>query len=149
MKSSPDALNEGLETITETTIDFAKACVAAGASGIFFGIGGGGRVWRELSKGQLERYALGYDRRVLEAVDCPIKLMHICSTAEGNPQDKGLMEGGWFRKEPVDCINWDAHEYTWLDEAKRIYGSRFAICGGLQRSSPLRPGSPGGGGGGG
>ena len=142
MKSSPDALKEGLETITETTIDFARACVDAGASGIFFGIGGGGRVWRELSKGQLERYALGYDKRVLEAVDCPIKLMHICSTPQGNPQDKGLMDGGWFSKYPVDCINWDAHEYTWLDEAKRVYGGKFAICGGLNRSTTLRTGSP-------
>ncbi len=142
MKESPDALKEGMETITETTVEFAKACVDAGASGIFFGIGGGGRVWRELTMEQLEEYALGYDRRVLEAVDCPIKLMHICNTPRGNPQDKGLMEGGWFREYPVDCINWDAHEYTWLDRAKKIYGDRFAVCGGLDRVTTLRTGTP-------
>jgi len=142
MAEDPDALKQGLETITETTIDFARACVDAGATGIFFGIGGGGRVWRELTMEQLEEHALGYDRRVLEAVDCPIKLMHICSTPQGNPQDKDLMGSGWFKKYPVDCINWDAHEYTWIDEAKRIYGDRFAICGGLNRITTLRTGTP-------
>jgi uroporphyrinogen decarboxylase len=142
MTENPNALKQGLETITETTIDFARACVDAGATGIFFGIGGGGRVWRELTTEQLEEYDLGYDRRVLEAVDCPIKLMHICSTPQGNPQDKGLMESGWFKKYPVDCINWDAHEYTWIDEAKRIYGDEFAICGGLNKVTTLRTGTP-------
>ena len=142
MKSSPGALKEGMETITETTIEFAKACVDAGATGIFYGIGGGGRVWRELSKEQLEKYALGYDKRVLDALDCPIKLMHICNTPMGNAQDKNLMEDGWFKKYPVDCINWDAHEYTWLDKAKKIYKDKFAICGGLNRVTTLRTGSP-------
>jgi uroporphyrinogen decarboxylase len=142
MKKNPDALKKGLETITETTMEFAKACIDAGASGIFFGIGGGGRVWRDLSIEQLELYALRYDKQVLESIDCPIKLMHICSTPQGNPQDKDLMESGWFKKYPVDCINWDAHEYTWLDRAKEIYGKRFAICGGLNRVTTLRTGSP-------
>jgi len=39
MNEQPSALKEGLETITQTTIDFAKECVAEGATGIFFGIG--------------------------------------------------------------------------------------------------------------
>ena len=142
MRDNPDALRQGMETITETTIEFAKACIDAGATGIFFGIGGGGRVWREFTMEQLEEYALGYDRRVLEALDCPIKLMHICNTPQGSPQDQGLMEGGWFKEYPVGCINWDAHEYTWLDRAKEIYGDRFAICGGLNRVTTLRTGTP-------
>ncbi len=142
MESNPDALRQGMETITETTIDFAKACVDAGATGIFFGIGGGGRIWRDFTVEQLEEYALDYDQRVLKAVDCPIKMMHICSTPQGNAEDKGLMEAGWFRKYPVDCINWDAHEYTWLDRAKEIYGDRFAVCGGLNRVTTLRTGTP-------
>jgi len=142
MEKNPDALRRGLEIITETTIEFASACIEAGAAGIFYGIGGGGRIWREFTKEQLEEYALGYDRMVLESTDCPIKLMHICSTPQGNPQDKDLMEGGWFKEYPVDCINWDAHEYTWLDKAKEIYRDSFAICGGLNRNTTLRTGSP-------
>jgi uroporphyrinogen decarboxylase len=142
IKNNPDALKQGLETITQTTIDFAKACVNAGANGIFYGIGGGGRIWRDFTEEKLEEYALRYDKRVLDAVDCPIKFMHICSTPQGNPQDKNLMESGWFKKYPVDCINWDAHDFTWLNQAKKTYGDNFAICGGLNRVTTLKTGTP-------
>ena len=134
MKKDSDSFKQGLEVITETTIDFAKACIDTGIQGIFYGIGGGGRIWRDLTVPQLEEYALGYDKKVLEALDCEIKMMHICSTPQGNAQDQGLMESGWFKKYPVDMINWDTHDYTWLSKGKEIYGDKFAICGGLDRS---------------
>ncbi len=140
MKESPDTLRQGLETITQTTIDFAKACVDAGASGIFFGIGGGGRIWSELDQKELEEWALTYDKRVLDAVKAPIKFMHICSTEEGNP--KKLMEAGWFRKYPVDAINWSSHNWTPVKKGKEIYGKDFCICGGLDHESTLRGGKP-------
>ena len=134
MNNAPDLLKEALQTITDTTIEFTKACLDTGIQGIFYGIGGGGRVWNELTISQLDEYAYGYDKKVLDAVDCDIKFMHICSTPQGNAQEQNLMESGWFKKYPVDIINWDAHEYTWLDKAKEIYGDTFGICGGLDRS---------------
>jgi uroporphyrinogen decarboxylase len=142
MKNNPDTLKNGLDIITETTIDFTKACVDAGATGIFFGIGGGGRIWRDLTKMQMEEYGLEYDKKVLQSVDCDIKMLHICSTAAGNAQDQDYFESGWFKQYPVDIINWDAHEYTWLDKGKEIYGDKFAICGGLNRVKTLRKGTP-------
>ncbi len=52
------------------------------------------------------------------------------------------MESGWFKQYPVDIINWDAHDYTWLDKGKEIYGDKFGICGGLDRShSSMRSGN--------
>ena len=140
MKENPDALKQGLKTITETTVEFAKACVDAGASGIFFGIGGGGRIWKALDQKQLEEYALGYDKKVLDAVNCPIKLMHICSTREGNPEK--LMEAGWFKKYPVTAINWASSSWTPVKKGKEIYGDKFAICGGLNHEAVLRKGTP-------
>jgi uroporphyrinogen decarboxylase len=142
MKNNSDSLKNGLDIITETTIDFTKACIDAGATGIFFGIGGGGRIWKDLTKTQMEEYGLEYDKKVLDAVNCDIKMMHICSTAAGNAQDQDYFESGWFKKYPVDMINWDAHEYTWLDKGKEVYGDKFAICGGLNRVKTLRSGSP-------
>lgn len=144
MNEQPDALKEGLETITQTTIDFAKECIAEGATGVFFGVGGGGDIWSRMNQNQLEEYALFYDKKILDAVsDAPIKLMHICSAKGENPQKNGkLMENGWFKKYPVNMINWDAHEYTWLDKAKEIYGDSLALCGGLNRETTLRTGSP-------
>jgi len=140
MKENPDALKHGLETITQTAIDFSKACVDAGAAGIFFGIGGGGRIWRELNEKQLEEYAVYYDKKVLDAVKCPIKLMHICSTSLGNPQE--IFDKGWFKKYSVNALNWDSHSWTPIKKGKQIYGDNYCICGGLDHARLLRRGTP-------
>lgn len=140
IKSNPDALKSGLETITNTCIDFAKACIDAGASGIFLGIGGSGRIWREFNEKQLEEYALAYDQKILKAVHAPIKLMHICSTPEGNA--KKLLENGWFKKYSVNAINWDSSEYTSIAEGMKIYKNNFCIVGGLDHKKTLRTGTP-------
>ena len=68
--------------------------------------------------------------------------MHICSTPQGNAQDKGLMDNGWFKKYPVDAINWDSHDYTPIGEGKKMYGDKFCIIGGLNRVTTLRTGTP-------
>ncbi len=144
MVEHPDALKEGLETITQTCIDFARACVEEGATGIFFGIGGGGQIWSRMTREQLEEYALHYDRRVLDSIrDAPIKLLHICSNAEENPQkDGGLMEGGWFKEYPVDAINWWDASFTPLEAAKRVYGDRFCLVGGLNQRHTMINSTP-------
>ncbi|MGD2200366.1 MAG: uroporphyrinogen decarboxylase family protein [Candidatus Bathyarchaeota archaeon] len=144
MEEQPGALKEGLETITQTTIDFAKEVVAEGATGIFFGIGGGGDIWSAMNREQLEEYALYYDKKVLDAVrDAPIKLLHICSAGGENPQkDGGLMEDGWFKNYPVDAINWDESEFTPVESAKEIYGDRFCIVGGVDRKKVMLNGTP-------
>jgi uroporphyrinogen decarboxylase len=51
------------------------------------------------------------------------------------------METGWFKKYPVNMINWDTHDYTSISEGKKIYGDKFAICGGLNRLTTLRTGT--------
>ena len=144
MKEQPDALKEGLETITQTTIDFAKECVAEGASGVFFGIGGGGDIWSRMTREQLEDYALYYDKKILDAVrDVPIKLLHICSAKGEDPEkDGGLMENGWFKKYPVDAINWYDSSFTPLEKAKEIYGNKFCLVGGVDQRETLLNGSP-------
>jgi uroporphyrinogen decarboxylase len=52
------------------------------------------------------------------------------------------MGKSWFKKYPVDMINWNAHEYVWIDEAQKLYGDKFAICGGLDKDVTLRSGTP-------
>jgi len=143
MERQPNALKEGLETITQTCIDFANACIAEGATGIFFGIGGGGDIWSRMSKKQLEEYALRYDKKVLDAVDAPIKLLHICSNQKENPQKNGdLMEDGWFKKYPVDAINWWDSSFTSIRKAKSVYGERFCIIAGLDQRGAMVHGTP-------
>jgi uroporphyrinogen decarboxylase len=144
MEGDPDALREGLDTIAQTCADFARACVDEGATGIFFGIGGGGDIWSRMSRRQLEDYGLRYDRKVLEAVrDAPIKLLHICSNDKENPQkDGGLMEEGWFKNYPVDAINWWDRSFTPAQTAKRVYGGRFCIVAGVDQRKTMLRGTP-------
>jgi uroporphyrinogen decarboxylase len=141
MKEQPSALKEGLETITQTTIGFAKECIAEGAAGVFFGIGGGGDIWSRMTKEQLEEYALFFDKKILNAVrDAPIKILHICSAKGENPQKHGgYMDGGWFKNYPVDAINWYDSSFTPLEKAKKIYGDKFCLVGGVDhRQTMLR-----------
>lgn len=128
----PDALKQGLETIKETCIDFAKEVVAQGGDGIFYGIAGRGDYWSRMNKNRLEEFTLKYDGEVLSSFDAPIKMLHICNTLEENPQKNGrLMSEGWFKNYPVNCINWWDHHFVSAAEAKNIYGDKFCIAAGL------------------
>jgi uroporphyrinogen decarboxylase len=146
MKTQPDALKEGIETITQTCIDFSKACIDEGATGIFFGIGGGGEIWSRMKKEELEEYALKYDKKLLKSIqDAPIKFLHICNNLEENPQKNGgLFEDGWFRKYPVDAINWwdTDPSFTSAKKAKKIYGNDFCIAAGISHRTTLLNGTP-------
>lgn len=144
MKTHPDLLKEGLATITQTCIDFSQACVDEGASGIFFGIGGGGDLWSRMTRQQLEEYTLYYDVQVLDSVQhAPIRLLHICSNENEDPQRcGGLMENGWFKRYPVNAINWWDTNFTPWREAKKIYGDQFCIVAGIDHRQTMRYGTP-------
>ncbi len=144
MKSQPDVLKEGLEIIAQTCIDFGEACISEGATGIFYGIGGGGDFWSKMNRTQLEEYALRYDKKILNALrSAPIKLLHICSNEQENPQQNGgLMEEGWFKRYPVNAINWWDASFTPCSVAKKMYGDKFCIVSGVDQSSTIRRGTP-------
>lgn len=143
MKSHPDALKEGLETIAQTCIDFAKACINEGAPGIFYGIGGGGQTWSRMDRRQLEEFQLPYDKKVLDAVrDLPIKVLHVCGKTGEDPQTNGgLMETGWFKQYAVNAISWMDTRFTPAAVAKKVYGDKFCLCTGLDQDL-TRSGTP-------
>ena len=145
MDSHPDALKQGLETITQTCIDFARECIDEGASGVFYSLAGGGNIWSKLKVAELESFGLHYDKVVLETLeDAPIKILHICSNRNGeDPQTRGgLVESGWFKQYPVNAINWWDANFTRIQVAKRIYGNNFCIVGGLDHEVAMRTATP-------
>jgi uroporphyrinogen decarboxylase len=143
MKEDPGALRRGLETITETCIEFAKEAVGEGADGIFYGIGGRGSYWSRMDLDVLEEYTLRYDKMVLEAFDAPVKMLHICNNMEEDPEKNGqLMSKGWFKEYPVNTINWWDHHFTPASEAKGVYGDDFCIATGLDHKGVLAEGDP-------
>ena len=147
MKSQPDALKQGLETIAQTCIDFGRACINEGATGIFYGIGSAGHTWSKMNRKQLEEFQLHYDRKVLDALqDAPIRLLHICSEKDRMQEDPqrngGMMEEGWFRQYPVNAINWWNAYFTPLSVGKKIYGDKFCIVAGIDFDRTMAYGSP-------
>lgn len=52
------------------------------------------------------------------------------------------MENGWFKKFPVDAINWWDASFTSCRIAKRIYGDKFCIVAGVDQRKILRDGTP-------
>jgi uroporphyrinogen decarboxylase len=144
MKSQPDTLKEGLVTIAETCIEFGRACINEGATGIFYGVGGyGGEIWGKMKRKDLAEYMLYYDKKVLEALkNAPIKVLHICAGKKGDPQrNGGLMEEGWFKQYPVDAINWWDAYFTPCSIAKRVYGDKFCLIAGIDQSSTMKHGT--------
>ena len=144
MESNPDALKQGLETISQTCIEFGRACIDEGATGFFYGLAGGGNIWSKITRDQLENYEFYYDKKVLNALkDAPIRLLHICSHKGDDPQSHGgLMESGWFKQYPVNAINWSDATFTPLPVAKKIYGDMFCLVGGVDHETTMRKGTP-------
>ena len=144
MINNRNSLEEGLEIITDTCIEFCRACISEGAAGIFFGIGSSGSYWSKMNRDQLRDYALKYDKKVLDTLkNVPIKLLHICSDTKENPQSNGgLMEEGWFKQYPVNSINWWDADFTPCSVAKKIYGDKFCIIAGVDHYKTLRLGRP-------
>jgi uroporphyrinogen decarboxylase len=77
LREHPADLHAGLETITPTTIRFARAALDAGADGVFFATQLAGHQW--LSPAEYEEFGVRYDLAVLEAVSgrSTITVLHL------------------------------------------------------------------------
>lgn len=97
MQQEPRAVKDALEVITETYANFARECIKAGASGIFFAT----TDWASrdlLNEEQWEEWGRPYDLRVLAAVqDAPFNVLHVC---KNNNMLFTLADY------PVHAINW-------------------------------------------
>lgn len=79
LRSHPDTFRQGLEVITESTIDFIEAAKAAGISGIYYAIQHAR--YPLMSSAEYAVWARPYDLRILEAVsDLWLNVLHIHSS---------------------------------------------------------------------
>lgn len=78
MEEAPQDLEAALGIIAETLAAYARACLEAGADGIFFAsVEWGSRNY--ISADQYNRFGRPFDLRVLEAVQgAPFNLLHVC-----------------------------------------------------------------------
>ena len=78
-RSDPKAMEHGLGVIAETLAEYARACLGAGADGLFYATNVATR--DSMSVEECRRFQRPYDLHILESVaDAPFNLMHVCGS---------------------------------------------------------------------
>ncbi len=128
----PDAVLQGLETITQSTVAFIRAAVDTGVAGIFYAVQHAS--YQYFDRESYRRFGEVFDRRVLEAAsDLWLNVLHL----HGEAPIFDL--AGEY---PVQIVNWhDRHCEPDLSTGKNVSG--IAVCGGLRREETMVLGDPG------
>ncbi len=109
LRCAPDAVEQALEAITETTIEFALAALEAGAHGVFLATQQASN--RILTEAEYERFGKKYDLMVLDAIrdKARFNMLH----AHGEDIMVSLLSAY-----PVHMVNWhDRLTYPSLAQA--------------------------------
>ncbi|MFN8484981.1 MAG: uroporphyrinogen decarboxylase family protein [Anaerolineae bacterium] len=128
MQEDPQALHGALEVITETFRAFARRCLQAGASGLFFATTHWGS-YDLLTDEQYAEFGRPYDLRVLDAVqDAPLNVLHVCKN-----HNMALKLADY----PVHAINWAVGSpgNPSLEEVQKV--TQAAVMGGFRNETLL------------
>ena len=134
LREHNDKVNQTLEVITETYINFAKACLERGASGLFYAT----TAWAtsdRLTEKEYVTYARPYDLRLLNALPkAEFNVLHVC-------RKQNLLHA--VKDYPVHAFSWDARGKGNLSLAggKAMVGGR-AVIGGIPHGKNLAQSSP-------
>jgi uroporphyrinogen decarboxylase len=131
MRTAPDLVRAGLETITATTLRFIEACKPTGIAGIYYAVQMAN--WGQVSEAEYRAFGEPYDRRILAAVgDLWFNLLHL-----HGPNGMFDLIAGY----PAHALNWHDRESgpSLADGAKRFPG---AVCGGLEHWDDILRGDP-------
>jgi len=126
LRHHPDALHEGLKTITESTLRFIEAAQKTGIAGIFYAVQHA--QYSRLSKAEYEEFGEMYDLQALKpAQDFWLNTLHL----------HGLdIMFDQFLDYPFQIINWhDRETYPSLTAAQEMYSG--VVCGGISRESAM------------
>jgi uroporphyrinogen decarboxylase len=96
MRSAPKAIERALDAIAETLGAYARACLDAGADGLFYATNLATRPLTTAA--ECRRFQRPYDLRVLSAVErAPFNLLHVCGEAAHFDE---------FADYPVTAFSW-------------------------------------------
>ncbi len=134
LRENTSRVNQALEVITGTFINFSKACMERGASGLFYATTSWATTDR-LSEEDYLKYARPYDLRLLNALSpAEFHVLHVC-------RQNNLLRA--VKDYPVHASNWDARGAGNLSlaEGKQIIGGR-AVIGGIEHDTGLVASTP-------
>ena len=133
MGEAPAALHAALSAVTETLSAYARACLDAGADGIFFPTTEWG-TYDACTAAEYQTFGRPYDLRVLKAVeDAPMNILHVCRPH--NMLDLLL-------DYPVAAVNWAVHQPGNASLQETLSKSDKAVLGGVEERRTLLTGSP-------
>ena len=128
LKAHPEAVSEALGTVAESLSEFARACIEAGADGIFFAAHGGGT--SRFTADEFNQFIRPHDLAVLRAAEdagARFNLLHICG--------EGLRLEA-YADYPAHVVNWAPQlDNPSLAEGRRIFGR--TILGGVDQRGPI------------
>jgi uroporphyrinogen decarboxylase len=127
LRQSPRKLHAGLETIRDVVLDYADACLEAGATGLFFATQMAN--YDDLTPEEYREFGMAYDLPILESVvgKSRLTVLHVCK--------RNLMFGQVVDY-PVDVIHWaDRVTRPSLAEARQMTDK--ALAGGLAEETLL------------
>lgn len=132
MRSAPDRLRTGLNTLTDSTLRFIDAIRRSGAAGIFYAIQHASL--SVMSESEYREFGQPYDLRILEALpdEWWLNVVHL----HGQAPMFDLVASY-----PVQVLNWhDREAGIELGEGKLKF--KGAVSGGLGRWDPMHGGTP-------
>jgi uroporphyrinogen decarboxylase len=136
LREHTERVNQALEVTTETFINFSKACLERGASGLFYATTSWATTDR-LSEEEYIKYARPYDLKLLAALPtAEFHVLHVC-------RQNNLLRA--VKDYPVHAYNWDARGSgnPSLAEGKRIIGRpTVPVIGGIAHGRSLVEATP-------
>ncbi len=132
IRDHSDDLEVGLEAITQTMVSYSRACLEAGASGIFYAAVEWGSA-DNITWEDYERFGVPYDIRILEEVKgASFNVLHVCRDRNYLPKVLDY---------PVDAFNWDVGGEGNPPFGNVLANSTKAVMGGV-RTSTMLTGTP-------
>ena len=133
MTEAPAALHSALAAVTETLAAYARACLEAGADGIFFPTTEWG-TQDVCTPDMYETFGRPYDLRVLDAVQgAPFNILHVC-------RPNNMLE--LLLDYPVAALNWADRAPGNLSLGEASAKTDKAVMGGVDERNTLLRGTP-------
>jgi uroporphyrinogen decarboxylase len=136
LREHTEVVNHALEVITETFINFSRACMERGASGLFYATTAWATTDR-LTEEEYLKYARPYDLKLLAALPpAEFHILHVC-------RQNNLLRT--VKDYPVHAFNWDPRGAgnPSLAEGKRIIGRpEVPVIGGIAHDRSLVESTP-------
>ena len=132
IETNPDLIHEVLKVVCKTTIDFSRASIEAGASGLFFATQCATE--EVMTVDAYKEFGLKYDLEILEDIknESWFNIFHLHGVNIMTDIIKDL---------PVQCINWhDRRTYPSLKEGLDIFAGK-CLMGGINEKRTIMDGT--------